>query len=162
MPYEVAIPGIEAAIRALLVADTGLTTLLATKPAARGGGPAIYQDGEVPSGQTFPYLTIGAWTQVPFHRFSPSGSPGESSGWGWNCTGQVKVVGQLAGGRTETTFQTIMGEVFSALPQGQALSVDGYGSAWLDEFNLQPSLKTSINNVVTVEVPAIIRVYVCD
>lgn len=162
MPYEVAIPAIDSALRALLVADAGLVALIASKPAARGGGPAIYADGEVPSGATFPYLTVGAWTQVPFHRFSPTGSPGEGSGWGWNCTGQIKAVGQLAAGKSETTLLNVMSEVWSALPHGESLDVDGYNSAWIDEFNLFPSIKTTLGGVVTIEVPAIVRVYVCD
>jgi len=162
MPFEVAIPSIEAALRALLVAESSLTVLIATKPTAKGGGPAIYQDGEVPTGQTFPYLTIGAWTQTKFHRFSPQGSPGEGSGWGWNCTGVIKAIGQLAGGKTETTLQNVMTEVFGALPEGERLTVDGYTSAWVDEWNLQPVIKTTLNNITTLEVPAIIRVYVCD
>lgn len=162
MPFEVAIPAIDSALRTLLVAEPSLTALIATKPSARGGGPAIYADGEVPTGQTFPYLTIGAWTQNKFHRFSPSGSPGEGSGWGWNCTGVVKVVGQLVGGRTETTFQQILTEVFGALPEGERLNVEGYSSAWVHEWSLQPAIKTTLAGIVTIEVPAILRVYVCD
>jgi hypothetical protein len=161
MPYEVAIPLIDTALRALLVADGTVVALLSTKPTARGGGPAIYSDGDVPSGATFPYLTMGAWTQVGSHNLSPDGSPG-SSGYGWNCTGQIKAVGQLGSGRSETTLLNLMSAVFAALPQGQGLTVSGYSSGWIDEFNLQPALKTTLAGVVTIEVPAIIRVYVHD
>lgn len=157
MPYEVAIPSIEAAIKALLVADTTLTGLLANKPTARGGGPAIYADGDVPTGATFPYLTIGAWTQVGEHSLSPSGSPG-ASGYGWNCTGQLKVVGQ----RNETQLMNVMSAIYSVLPDGRALTVAGYGSACVAETTLQPSLKTTLAGLVTIEVPAIVRIYVFD
>lgn len=161
MPYEVAIPAIDTALRALLVADATVVARLSTKPTARGGGPAIYSDGEVPSGATFPYLTIGAWTQVKEHAFSPDGSPG-LSGYGWNCTGQVKAVGQLSAGRTETTLHNVMSAVFTALPNGRTLSVSGYSSGWVDEFTLFPAIKTTLAGVVTIEVPAIVRVYVFD
>jgi hypothetical protein len=159
MPYEVAIPAIDTALRAVLVADAALTALLASRPVARGGGPAIYQDGEVPSGAPMPYLTIGAWTQVGFHSLSPDGSPG-LDGYGWNCTGQIKAVGQISTGRNEMTLQAIMSAVFAALPDGQRLEVSGYNSSWTDEFNLQPALKTQLGGVTTIEVPAILRVYV--
>ena len=159
MPYEVAIPAIETALRALLVADTTVVARLATKPAARGGGAAIYADGDVPSGATFPYLTMGAWTQIGSHNLSP-GSPG--GGYGWNCTGQLKAVGQLSGTKNETTLQNLMSAVFAALPNGKGLIVSGYGSGWIDEFVLQPSIKTTLAGVVTIEVPAILRVYVHD
>ena len=159
MPYEVAIPAIDTALRAVLVADAALSALLANRPVARGGGPAIYTDGEVPSGAPMPYLTIGAWTQVPFHSFSPSGSPG-LDGFGWNCTGQVKAVGQISTGRNEMTLHAIMSAVFAAVPDGQRLNVSGYGASWTDEFTVHPALKSQLNGVVTIEVPAILRVYV--
>lgn len=154
MPYEIAIPSIEAALRVLLVAHTPLTALLATKPTARGGGPAIYTDGDVPSGATMPYLTLGAWTQIGQHSLTP-GSP---SGYGWNCTGVVKVIGQ----RTEASLFAVMSQVFAALPHGEGLTVTGYGSGWVDEFNLQPTLKMTLAGLTTYEVPAIVRVYVFD
>lgn len=159
MPYEVAIPSIDSALRAILVADATLTGLIASKPVARGGGPAIYADGEVPSGALFPYLTIGAWTQVPFHSFSPDGSPG-LDGYGWNCTGQIKAVGQQYSGKTEMDVQRIMSAIFAVLPDGLGLTISGYDAPCVAEFNLQPAIKTQLAGVVTIEVPAIIRVYV--
>lgn len=161
MPFEVATTAIDAALRAQLIADSGLTALIATKPAARGGGPAIWTDGEVMANPTYPYLTIGAWTQNKFHRFSPSGSPAEGSGWGWNCTAVVKAIGQFPG-RTEAQLQAILTQVFGALPEGERLSVSGYSASWVDEWSLQPSIKTTLAGITTIEVPAIIRVYACD
>src|SRR5688572_17880580 len=131
MPYEVAVGPIETAIRALLVADGTLTGLLASKPSALGGGPAIYEDGAVYQGATFPYLTIGAWTQVPFHSLGLSGN------YGWNCTGQLKAVGQNR--TTEAPIRAVMSRVFALLYHGRRLTVTGYGSAWCDEMNLQPT-----------------------
>jgi hypothetical protein len=154
MPYEVVIPAIDTALRALLVAHAPLTALLGTKPTARGGGPALYTDGDVPTGATMPYLTFGAWTQIGQHNLSP-GSP---SGYGWTCTGVIKAIGQ----RSEASLFAVMSEVFAALPQGQALTVSGYGSGWVDEAALQPTIKTTQAGVVLYEVPAIVRVYVFD
>lgn len=157
MPYEVAITAIEDALRAVLIAYAPLTALLATKAAAAGGGPAIYDDGAVPTGATMPYLTIGAWTQIPFHTL---GAEDTDKRWGWNCTGQLKAVGQNR--LTEDPIRLVMSRVFSALPQGKRLTVVGYDSAWCDEFNLMPTLKSTVSGVVTFEVPAILRVFVHD
>lgn len=161
MPYEVAIPGIKTALVAILNANAPLVSLLASKPTARGGGPAIYDEGDVPSGATFPYLTMSAWTQIGDHSFSPSGSSDDGA-YGWNCTGQFKAIGQLSGQRNENTLLTLMSAVFAALPKGQNLSVAGYGSGWTDEFTLHPTIKETLAGVVTLHVPAILRVYVFD
>lgn len=151
MPYENPIPATDTALRAVMVAAAPLTALLSTKPAARGGGPAIYPDGEVYQGQTFPYLTIGAWTAVPANRLSPG-----TDGYGWNCTVQLKAVGQ----KSEAQLMSVLSQVMALFPQGQALSVTGYGSAWTDEFTIQPSLKEINAGVTTYSLPAILRVYV--
>jgi hypothetical protein len=158
MPYEVAIPPIDSALRALLVADASLVASIASKAAAQGGGAAIYTDGTVPQGALMPYLTIGAWTQIGFHSLTPddAGSP-NGTAYGWNCTGQIKAIGQR-----DTELMTAMSHVFRVLAQGKRLSVAGYGSAWCDEFNLQPMFKTVLGGVTTFEVPGILRVYVSD
>ena len=151
MPYGNPIPAIDAALRAVMVASAPLTALIRTKPAAKGGGPAIYADGEVAQGQTFPYITIGAWTAVKDHRFSPG-----VDGYGWNCTGQIKAVGQTS----EAALHTVLNEVMELFPDGSALTVTGYGSAFTEEFNIQPSLKEVVQAITTYSVPAIIRVRV--
>lgn len=151
MPYEVVTTALQTAIEAVLSADTGLTALLASKPTARGGGPAIYTDGDVAQGATFPYLTIGAWTQVPYHSLSP-----DSTGYGWNCTVQIKAVGQ----RSQAQLAAILSEVFGLLPHGSRLSVNGYTGVWCDEMNIQPAIKTTLAGLTTYEIPAILRVIV--
>ena len=151
MPYEIVTPSVQAAIEAVLEADTALAALLASKSTARGGGPAIYTDGDVPQGATFPYLTIGAWTQVPFHSLSPSGT-----GYGWNCTVQIKAVGQ----RSQTALFTILSNVIGLLEHGTQLTIDDYTSVWCDEVSIQPVLKSQVGAIVTFEIPAILRVYV--
>lgn len=150
MPYEIATPSIQDALIDLFEADTALTALIASKPSARGGGPAIYDDGDAPQGATMPYLTIGAWTQVPFHNLSPSGDA-----YGWNCTCQIKATGQRS-----SVLYDVLSAVMAVTPQGQALTVTGYNSAWTDEANLQPILKSILGGIVTYELPMILRVYV--
>jgi hypothetical protein len=152
MPYEVAIQPIEDALRALLVASSPLTALLATKKAALGGGPAIYAEGTVPQDRLFPYLTIGAWTQVGAHTL------GITEHNGWNCTGQIKAVSQTS----EAAARSVMSKVFAVLYEGRRLSVSGYGSAWCGEFNLQPVLITAVAGITSYELPAILRVGVHD
>jgi hypothetical protein len=151
MPYGVPLAAIDTALRALLAANATLVGLLASKPSSQGGGVAIYTDGEVYQGQTFPYLTIGAWTQVPDHRFSPG-----TDGYGWNCTGQIKAVGQ----RVEAPLHAVMNQVAATFPEGTALVVSGYASGSIGDFTVQPALKTLQAAVTTVEIPAILRVRV--
>lgn len=151
MPYGVPIQAIETALRALLVANTTLVGLLASKPSSQGSGAAIYPDGEVYQGQTFPYLTIGAWTQVPDHRLSPG-----TDGYGWNCTGQIKANGQKA----EAPLLAVMNQVAATFPEGTRLTVSGYGSASIGEFSLQPAIKVIEAGVTVIGVPAILRVRV--
>jgi hypothetical protein len=151
MPYGVPIPAVDTALRAQMVAAASLTALLAVKPAARGGGPAIYDEGDVYQGQTFPYLTIGAWTQAPQHRFSPG-----TDGYGWTLTVQVKAIGQ----RSEAQLFAILNEVFALFPQGEALTVTGYGSAWADEFTIVQTFKSIEAGVTTYQSAAILRVNV--
>lgn len=148
MPYEVATIEIQETLVEMLEADTSLVALLASKPSAKGGGPAIYKDGEVAQGQLFPYLTIGAWTQVPFHNMGSS--------YGWNCTGQLKAVGQ----RSNAPVAALLSAALAVLPEGVEIAVDGYTSSCMGEANVQPAIKTTLAGVVTIEIPAIIRVYV--
>lgn len=148
MPYEAAVGPIHDVIVELLSEDTALTGLIASKPSARGGGPAVYTDGEVATGQLFPYVVVGAWTQVPFHNMG--------SGYGWNCTGQIKVVGQ----RSQAQVLDVLSAALAVLPEGAQIDVTGYATACLGEANVQPAFKTTLAGVTTIEAPAIIRVYV--
>lgn len=149
MPYEVATTAIQNAMEALFDADTGLTALLASKPAPKGGGPAIYDDGDVAQGQLFPYLTIGAWTQVPDHSLGAS--------WGWNCTVQLKVVAQR-----QALLQPVLSALMGLVEDGTKFDLTGYGSAQFAEMNVQPVLRETLAGVPTYSLPAILRVYVHD
>jgi hypothetical protein len=161
VPYEYAPLPIETAVRAVLVAYAPLTSAINVKPSARGGGPAIYADGNVPAGALMPYLTIGAWTQNGDHRLTP-----DSAGWGWNCTGQIKAVGQRGlnqtSGEPEDGIKLVISRVVAALPEGMQIDVDGYGRGTVGETVIHPTIKTVIGNVVTYEIPAIVRVRAYD
>lgn len=69
------------AVIASLKADTALTARLADVPAEFGSGPAVYGETSVPPKATFPYLTVGAPTEIPFNTFMAPGS---------ECTFHVK------------------------------------------------------------------------
>jgi hypothetical protein len=154
MPSSVALLPIYATLKALLVAYAPLTALISTKPAGAGSGPAVYDEGNVHQQATMPYLTMGAGTQVPDHTMGAF----DSAKWGWNCTLQIKVVGQVI----ESQGLLILSKVAELLYQGRELNVSGYGSAWCDEFTVQPTISTTLAGVVTREFPAILRVKVYD
>jgi hypothetical protein len=149
MPYEVATPAIQTALETILLAYSPLTALLATKPTPKGGGAAIYTEGDASAQTTFPYLLIGPWTQNEAHAL------GET--WGWNCTVQLKVVGQRPGLQA-----SVMSKVYAALPQGLRLTVTGYGSAWVDEATLPGEYQVIEAGKITYQLPAIFRVVVHD
>lgn len=152
MPSAVALGPIYGTIKSLLAASGSLTALISTK--AIGGGPAIYDEGSVPQTSTMPYLTIGLGTQIPWHTMGEVGS----LRYGWNCTLQIKAVGQ----GSEASGLAILGEVAAVLYDGRELNVPGYGSSWCEEFNVEPTLVTVSAGVTTREWPAIVRVLVHD
>lgn len=152
MAYELVTPKVDTALRTAFLANAVLVAALSTKPSAHGGGAAIYEDGRVPMGATFPYLTIGAYTQIPFHQFAPDGT----SGYGYNVTLQLKVVGQTS----EATLMGVMNKVLPVVAHGSALTVSGYSHSWTDECLVQPKLTEVIGAVTTFSIPAILRVYV--
>lgn len=141
-----------AAIKTILAASSGLTALLAVKPI--GTGPAIYDDGSVPQAATFAYLTIGAGTQTPDHAMGEDGL----ARFGWNCTLQVKAVGQ----GSEASGLAIMSEVAKALKPGTALTLAGYTRAWVEDFVLFPTLVSTEAGIVTRQWPAILRAIASD
>jgi hypothetical protein len=139
-----ALGAVYAALRALLAADAPLVALLATAPVT--GGAAIYDEGGAPQLGTMPYLTIGAGTMVPFDTFQLMG---------WNCTVQIKAVGQIS----EAAGQAIVARLAALLSRGRSLTVSGYTSAWCDEFQVQPTIVTTVAGIVTREWPVILRVF---
>lgn len=155
MPAGVALLPIYRALRALLVADTPLVALIASAPVGLGAGPAVYADGAVPQGAVFPYLTMGAGTQVPRHTMGSA----SMARWGWNCTLQIKAAGQ---GQGEDQGLAIMDAVGKVLYEGRELTVVGYATAYCDEWVLQPTIVTTLAGVTTREWPAILRVFCHD
>ena len=168
MPSEVALIPITAALKALLSSESSVTSLITTKPAGAGGGPAIYDDGSVPQPPAanttppppapYPYLVIGAGTQVPFHTMGGPSAPK----YGWNCTLQIKAVGQGFAQTSESAIQLVLSKVVAVCYHGRRLTVTGYASAWCDEFIIQPTLITVLAGSTTREVPGILRVIVHD
>ncbi len=152
MPSEVVLGAIYAAIKALLAAAAPLTTLIAVK--TLGGAPAIYDEGAVPQSSLMPYLVIGAGTQVPSHTMGMQGT----ARYGWNCTLQIKAVGQVA----EASGLAIMSQVATVLYDGRELNLAGYGSSWAEEFIVHPTIVTQLAGVTTREWPAIVRVFAHD
>jgi hypothetical protein len=152
MPHEAVLGKIYTSVKALLAAHAPLTALLATKPV--GSGAAIYDDGAVPQAATMPYLTIGAGVQLPWNTMGETGMPR----YGWECSFQVKGTAQIS----ETNGMNLMTQVAAALPDGKELSIAGYGSGWVEQFTLQPTLITLVAGVATREWPAILRAYVHD
>jgi hypothetical protein len=82
-PSPFAVPALLAAVVASLKADTALTALLSTVPAGFGTGPAVYGETAVPPKATFPYVLVGAPTEIPLITFGPAGGGSE-------CTFHVK------------------------------------------------------------------------
>lgn len=153
MPHEDVRPAIYAAVKALLAAHAPLVALIGTKPIAPGG-PAIYDDGAVPQAATStdgwrPYLTIGAGTQVPRHTIGPHGS----AKYGWNCTFQVKAIGQIS----EASGGAIVTQIAAVLYDGRDLNLAGYESSWTEEFTSHPTIITTVAGVTTREWPVIVR-----
>jgi hypothetical protein len=141
------------ALRTLLIASTPLTSRLAS-------AAAVYADGAVPQGSTMPYLTMGAATQIGDPRFGAATTTTLAPTVGWNCTLQIKAVGQ---GKGEDVGLAIMHEVGTVLQEGTDLTLAGYGSAFVDEFELHPTLITTApDGIVTREWPAILRVRAYD
>ena len=157
MPHEVVLGPIYTAIKALLAAYAPLTALLGVK--TLGGAPAIYDEGGVPQSATstvgwLPYLTIGAGTQIPEHTIGPA----SSAKYGWNCTFQIKAVGQIA----DAAGLAIVSQVAVVLYHDRDVNLAGYGSGWIDEFTVQPTLHTIQAGVTTREWPVIVRVICHD
>lgn len=156
-----AIDVVHPALKTLIAATAGVTSLLATAPVALGGGPAIYDDGAAPQptqatplSSLTPWLTIGAWTEIQSSALRKRG---------WNLTGQVKVTAQGTTAQgTEAVGQAIVRQLSSLLmPDTGAkyLTVSGFESCWVDDFSVQPALISTVGGPLTREWPILLRVY---
>lgn len=139
-----------AAIRAKLAVDTSLASLLADFATGFGSGPAIYEEDAVPGGATFPYLTIGAPTEVPFNTM------GDLQAGGSECTVQVKVFSRKP---SRAEMDAIAGVLFELL-DGEPMTVSGYGSCDC-QFDAAPGDFTEIVGGIRIrQLPLIFRVRV--
>jgi hypothetical protein len=108
-----------------------------------------------------PYLTVGAGTQVPSHTFGDANDP-TAKRYGWNCTVQIKGVGQGNISASEGVGLAIMSKVLTVVKEGTPLTLAGYDSAWCDESQIFPTIITTLAGVTTREWPVILRVYCSD
>lgn len=152
MASTLAVPAVLAAVRTLLVADVPLAGTLATAPSAVGGGPAIYAEGAVPQGAAFPYLTLGASTEIPFDTMGTSDLPK----FGSTTTFQVKA---LTKETADDGNYTRIGHVKRIL-DGAPLTVSGYASAFCEFDSAAESFTETIAGVVIRQFPATFRVVV--
>lgn len=150
MAAPFALPGILAAFRSALVADATLTAKLAVFAAGFGTGPGIYSESGVPPKAGFPYLTIGAPTEMPFDTM------GDAAARGSTCTIQVKA---LSARMHDDEALAIMGDVKRILDEAD-LPIAGYGSVQI-QCELVPDLFVEVVRDVTIRhLPMIFRVYV--
>jgi hypothetical protein len=104
----------------------------------------------VPPKAAFPYLTIGAPTEVPFDTMGPGNARGS------NCTLQVKAFSAKLRDDEALAIMAIVKELLDEA----ALTVSGYGSV-VCEFDLVPDLFVEIVGGVPIrQLPMIFRVYV--
>ncbi len=144
------IPAIIEAQRALLVADATLVGLLAPYAAGFGTGPGMYNEGGVPPKAAFPYLTVGAATEVPFDTMGPTNARGSQ------CTIQWKA---FSAKMRDDEVYTIAGHVKRILDEC-VLTISGYGSTDC-HFDFVPDLLQELVGGVTIrQLPMIFRVYV--
>ena len=143
MPTAVALAPLYDTLKALMAADGTLTALL--HPTV-GGGPGIYDEGNVPqvaARDVMPYVTIGVGTAITFDTFMTAG---------WNCTCQIKAVTQ----GSEADALAIVSAILNLLPKGLVIDVAGYVSSWIEDLIVNPTIITN-PGVVTREVPIILR-----
>ena len=150
MPAPFASGVVIEALYAALAADTTLGGLLAPYAPGFGSGPGIYEEDMVPGGATFPYLTIGAPTEVPFNTMGVGASGGS------NCTVQLKAFSKMP---SRAELDAIAAAVFAVL-DAVPITVAGYGSADC-QFDLAPGDFTeTVGGTRIRQLPLLYRVYV--
>lgn len=152
-----AIGGIHAALKTLIATDGATAALIANAPfpAAGVSGKAVYDDGSAPQptqvtpmSALAPWVTVGAWTEVPF---------GVLGSRAWDCTGQVKVTAQGTEAQGQAIVAALSALLFSLPPT--YLTVAGFASCCIVEFQVQPVLLETLAGVLTRSWPVIVRVY---
>lgn len=150
MAAPFAIPGVLAAMVAALKADGTLAALLPSVPAGFGTGEAVYAANAVPPGATFPYLTVGAPTEVPFNNF------GAGAG-GSNCTVMVKAFST----KPNDDELYALGSAVTAVLDAGTFTVSGYATADCELDSVPDVFQEQIIGLGVVrQLPMIYRVYV--
>lgn len=144
-----ALGGIYAALKTLIGSDATTAALLGKEPFAGAGvnGKGVYDEGAAPQAAVFPFVTVGAGTEVPF---TTHGSRG------WNCTVQIKVIGQ-GSEAAGLAIVAALSDLLFPLPR-RRLTVAGYSDTWVDDFSVVPSLTETVAGVATKSWPVIVRV----
>lgn len=151
MAAPFAIPPILAAIVARLKADTALGALLPSVPSGFGTGESIYGENAVPPGALFPYVTVGAPTEVPFNTM------GDADAGGSNCTIQVKAFSKKPADDEAYAIGSVVKELLDAV----TLTVAGYGSVDCQFETVPDVFAEAIAGLGVVrQLPMIFRVYV--
>lgn len=147
-----ALGGIYTALKTLIANDATVAGLIANAPfAGAGGSPnakAVYDDGTVPQGATYPLVTVGAGASVEASSLRTVG---------WNCTVQVKPIAQ-----STATVQAIVAAISAALRPGGnpvELTVTGFPVCRVAEISEVPQLIELIAGATVKSVPMIVRVY---
>lgn len=144
------IPAILAAMVAALKADGTLGALITSIPSEFGTGKAVYAGNAVPPGATFPYVTVGAPTEVPLNNM------GAGAG-GSNCTVMVKAFSTKP---NDDELYSIGSAVTSVL-DAASLTVAGYASAECELDSVPDVFQEQILGIGIVrQLPMIYRVYV--
>ena len=152
MASTLATPAILAAVRTLLVANVPLAATLAVAPSGLGGGPSIWAESAVPQASAFPYLTLGAPTEVPWNTMGPADLPK----WGSIATFQVKALSKEMA--DDGNYARIA--LVKTTLDGILLTVPGYGSAFCKFDSMATPYTETIGGVVIRQLPAIFRVLV--
>jgi Protein of unknown function (DUF3168) len=144
------IPVILAAMVAALKADATLGAIITDLPVGFGTGNAVYAANAVPPGATFPYVTVGAPTEVPFNNMGPGAG-------GSNCTVLVKAFSTKP---NDDELYRIGGAVTSVL-DAATLTVTGYATAECELDSVPDVFQEQILGIGIVrQLPMIYRVYV--
>lgn len=151
MAAPLAVPRVVEELRSVLVADSTLSAMLAVFATGFGTGPGIYSEGGVPPKAGFPYLTIGATTEVPFNTMGDNGLSGGSE-----CTIQVKA---FSAKMRDDEANAIMDRVHADL-DAIDLSIYDYQSACC-QFDSSPGIFVEdVGGRLIRQYPVIYRVYV--
>jgi hypothetical protein len=146
-----ATPALLEAIVAALKADTALAARLADVPATFGSGPAVYGEDSVAPKATFPYVTVGAPTEIPMNSFGPDGGGAE-------CTVQVKPCSILPANDEVLAI----GALIQGILDGADLVVTGFGGAECNFELLQHVPPENIRGVLVRQLPLIYRIHLSE